>query len=170
MRRGINEDDTYRLIEKVRKTIPGVALRTTLIAGYPLETETEFRELKEFVRKSEFDRLGVFAYSHEEGTFAYRLKDKVPAGVKENRVSEIMEIQQEISFKLNRKKVGKTIKVIIDRIEGEYYIARTESDSPEVDNEVLIPAGDRDLTIGHFYNVKIISSDTFDLIAEIPDN
>ena len=170
MRRGINEDDTYRLIEKIRKTIPGVALRTTLIAGYPLETETEFRELKEFVRKSEFDRLGVFAYSHEEGTFAYRLKDKVPAGVKENRVSEIMEIQQEISYKMNSNKVGTIIKVIVDRKEGEYYIARTEYDSPEVDNEVLIPAGDRDLTIGHFYNVKIISSDTFDLVAEIPDN
>jgi len=168
MRRGIDKEGTIRLIDKIRDVIPGVAIRTSLITGYPGESEKEFNELKEFVEESRFDRLGVFTYSHEENTKAYSLKDTVPASIKEARVAEIMEIQQEISFTLNQQKIGKVIKVIIDRKEGDFYICRTEFDSPEIDNEVLIPAVNNNLTIGDFYHVRITSSDTFDLYAEFP--
>jgi len=168
MRRGIDKEGTIRLISKIRDVIPGVAIRTSLITGYPGETEKEFNELKEFVEESRFDRLGVFTYSHEENTKAYSLKDTVPAGIKEKRVAEIMETQQEISVTLNQKKIGKVFKVIIDRKEGDFYICRTEFDSPEIDNEVLIPVGNNNFTIGDFYHVRITSSDTFDLYAEFP--
>jgi ribosomal protein S12 methylthiotransferase len=168
MRRGIDKEGTIRLISKIRDVIPGVAIRTSLITGYPGETEKEFNELKEFVLESRFDRLGVFAYSHEENTKAYSLKDTVPAGIKETRVAEIMEIQQEIAFTMNQLKIGKVLKVIIDRKEGDFYIGRTEFDSPEIDNEVLIPAGNNNLTIGDFYHVRITLSDTFDLYGEFP--
>jgi ribosomal protein S12 methylthiotransferase len=166
MRRGIDKESTISLINKIRDTIPGAAIRTSLIVGYPGETEKEFLELKKFVQETKFDRLGVFIYSHEEGTTAYKLKDKVPAGIKEKRAGEIMEIQQELSFKLNKMKSGKLFKVIIDCIEGDYYIGRTEFDSPEIDNEVLIPVSGHPLSIGNFYNIKITSYDNFDLYGE----
>jgi ribosomal protein S12 methylthiotransferase len=168
MRRGIDKEGTIILINKIRDVIPGVAIRTSLITGYPGESEKEFNELKEFVLETGFDRLGVFSYSHEENTAAYSLKDTVPTGIKEKRVAEIMEIQQEISARLNNQKIGNVIKVIIDRKEGDFYICRTEFDSPEIDNEVLIPARNNNLNIGDFYHVRITSSDTFDLYAEFP--
>ena len=167
MRRGIDKEGTISLIKKIRDTIPGVAIRTSLMVGYPGETEKKFLELKEFVRESKFDRLGVFTYSHEEDTAAYLLKDKVPAGIKEKRAGELMEIQQELSLELNKIKIGKLFKVIIDRIDGDYFIGRTEFDSPEIDNEVLIPVSGNSFTIGNFYNVKITSSDNFDLYGEL---
>jgi ribosomal protein S12 methylthiotransferase len=166
MRRGIDKEGTINLVNKIRKTIPGVAIRTSLIVGYPGETDKEFRELKEFVQESRFERLGVFSYSHEEDTAAYSLKDKIPAVVKEKRVAELMEIQQEISHGLNEMKTGKIFKVIIDRKEGDYFIGRTEFDSPEIDNEVLIPVYGNPLNIGSFYDIKITSSDNFDLYGE----
>jgi ribosomal protein S12 methylthiotransferase len=166
MRRGIDKEGTINLINKIRHTVPGVAIRTSLIVGYPGETEKEFQELKEFVRKSRFDRLGIFTYSHEEDTAAYLLKDKVPADIKEKRAGEIMEIQQEISFELNQAKSGKVLKVIIDRKDGDYFIGRTEFDSPEIDNEVLIPVSGNPLSVGNFYNIRITSSDNFDLYGE----
>jgi ribosomal protein S12 methylthiotransferase len=166
MRRGIDKEGTISLINKIRDTIPGVAIRTSLIVGYPGETEKEFMELKEFVLESRFDRLGIFTYSHEEDTAAYLLKDKIPAGIKEKRAGELMEIQQEISLELNTMKSGKLFKVIIDRIDGDYFIGRTEFDSPEIDNEVLIPVSGNPLTIGDFYNIKITSADNFDLYGE----
>ena len=166
MKRGIDRKETMNLIGKIRSSIPGVAIRTSMIVGYPGETEKEFLELKEFVRESEFDRLGVFAYSHEEGTDSYALKDKVSPGIKEQRAGEIMEIQQEISSMLNEKKIGKVLNVIIDRKEDDFFIGRTEYDSPEIDNEVLIPAENNDLKPGNFYPVRISSSGAFDLFAE----
>ena len=166
MVRGIDKDDSIKLINKIRNAIPGIAIRTTLIVGYPGETEKEFTELKEFVREYKFDRLGVFTYSHEEGTAAFLLKDKLPPGVKEKRAAEIMEIQEEISLELNNRKIDKFYNVIIDRKEGDYFIGRTEIDSPEIDNEVLLPVSGNNLTIGNFYNVKIVSADNFDLYGE----
>jgi ribosomal protein S12 methylthiotransferase len=167
MRRGIDKEGTIKLINKIRDTIPGIAIRTSLIVGYPGETAKEFQELKEFVQESRFDRLGIFTYSHEEDTAAFLLKDKLTKGIKEKRAGEIMEIQQEISFELNNEKSGKVLKVIIDRKDGEYFIGRTEFDSPEIDNEVLIPVSGNPLSVGNFYNIKINSSDNFDLYGEI---
>jgi ribosomal protein S12 methylthiotransferase len=166
MRRGIDKEGTIKLINKIRNTIPGVAIRTSLIVGYPGESDKEFTELKEFVQGYKFDRLGVFTYSHEEDTTAFWLKDKSPAGVKEKRAAEIMKIQEEISLELNNRKINKFFKVIIDRKEGDFFIGRTEIDSPEIDNEVLLPVSDNNLTIGNFYTVKIISADNFDLYGE----
>lgn len=167
MKRHITAEDTYQLIRKIKDTVPGVALRTTLIVGYPGETEEDFIELLDFVREVRFDRLGVFQYSHEEHTGAYLLKDDVPEDVKQDRSDRIMMLQQEISNELNREKEGKTFKTIIDRKEGEHYIGRTEFDSPEVDNEVLIPVSGKPLQIGDFYNVTITKSDFFDLYGEV---
>jgi ribosomal protein S12 methylthiotransferase len=169
MRRGIDKEGTINLINKIRNMIPGVAIRTSLIVGYPGETEKEYLELKEFVQKSRFDRLGVFKYSHEEDTAAYLLKDKIPAAIKEKRAGDLMEIQQGISFELNKMKTGKLFKVIIDRKDGHYFIGRTEFDSPEIDNEVLIPVHGNPLDVGNFYDIKITSSDNFDLYGEFCD-
>ncbi|MCD8081527.1 MAG: 30S ribosomal protein S12 methylthiotransferase RimO [Bacteroides sp.] len=168
MRRHVTKEETYALLEKFRKEVPGIHLRTTLMVGYPGETEENFEELKEFVRKVRFDRMGAFAYSEEEGTFAAENQvDDVADEVKQARLGELMEIQQEISAQLAAAKVGQTLPVIIDRIEGDYYIGRTEFDSPEVDPEVLIRKEDADLEIGKFYRVEVMDSDDFDLFARI---
>lgn len=168
MRRHVTKEDTYKLIEEFRKEVPGIHLRTTLMVGHPGETEADFEELKDFVRKARFDRMGAFAYSEEEGTYsAANYEDSIPQEVKEKRLDELMAIQQGISAELSVAKVGQIMKVIIDRIEGDYYIGRTEFDSPEVDPEVLIEKQDRELEIGCFYNVRILSSDDFDLFGEI---
>lgn len=168
MRRHVAKEDTYKLIEEFRKEVPGIHLRTTLMVGHPGETEADFEELKDFVRKARFDRMGAFAYSEEEGTYsAANYEDSIPQEVKEKRLDELMAIQQGISAELSAAKVGQIMKVIIDRIEGDYYIGRTEFDSPEVDPEVLIEKQDRELEIGCFYNVRILSSDDFDLFGEI---
>lgn len=168
MRRHVTAEQTYRLIEKMRAEVPGIHLRTTLMVGHPGEGEKEFAELLDFVRWAKFDRMGAFAYSEEEGTYsAEHYEDDIPQEVKERRLDELMALQQEISEELSQKKVGQELKVILDRIEGVYYIGRTEFDSPEVDPEVLIPLSEGDLQIGNFYQVKITDSDAFDLYATI---
>lgn len=168
MRRHVTAEQTYRLIEKMRAEVPGIHLRTTLMVGHPGEGEKEFAELLDFVRWAKFDRMGAFAYSEEEGTYsAEHYEDDIPQEVKERRLDELMALQQEISKELSQKKVGQELKVILDRIEGDYYIGRTEFDSPEVDPEVLIPLSEGDLQIGNFYQVKITDSDAFDLYATI---
>lgn len=168
MRRHVTREDTYRLIEQFREEVPGIHLRTTLMVGHPGETETDFEELKEFVRFARFDRMGAFAYSEEEGTYAAKhYEDSIPQDMKQARLDELMDIQQGISAELSAGKVGKQLKVIIDRIEGDYYIGRTEFDSPEVDPEVLIACSGGELVIGNFYQVKVINSDDFDLFAQV---
>ena len=168
MQRHVNKEETYALIERIRKEVPGIALRTTLMVGFPGEGEAEFEELKEFVRWARFDRMGAFAYSEEEGTPAQKqFKDEVPDEVKQRRLSELMDLQQGISAEVQAEKVGKTLKVVIDRKEGEYYVGRTEYDSPEVDPEVLIPVADGVLRKGCFYNVQIVDSDDFDLYGKV---
>ena len=168
MRRHVTKKETYRLIEQFRKEVPGVHLRTTLMVGHPGETEEDFEELKEFVRKVRFDRMGAFTYSEEEGTYAAaNYEDSIPQELKQARLDELMAIQQGISTELSASKVGQKMKVIIDRIEGEYYIGRTEFDSPEVDPEVLIRREGGNLMIGNFYQVQVIDSDEFDLFGEI---
>jgi len=165
MRRGITAEKTEKLLRDFRSSVPDMAIRTTLICGYPGETEEDFQELKDFVRKYRFERLGVFTYSHEENTHAFMLDDNISQDVKEARVAEIMEIQQAISYELNQDKVGKTYKVLIDRKEGDHFVGRTEHDSPEVDNEVLISAADNYLRIGDFTMVKITSAEDYDLLG-----
>ena len=165
MRRGTTFEKTNALLAQMREKVPGMAIRTTLIVGYPGETEDDFEVLKNWVRDMRFDRLGCFTYSHEENTHAFKLEDDVPEEIKKERAEEIMAIQQEISAELNAEKVGKEFKVLIDRMEGQYYIGRTEFDSPDVDNEVLIE--EEYLKIGEFVNVKIISSTDYDLYAEV---
>lgn len=168
MRRHVTKAETYQLIEKFRTEVPGIHLRTTLMVGHPGETEEDFEELKEFVRKARFDRMGAFAYSEEEGTYsAEAYEDSIPGEVKQKRLSELMDIQQSISAELSAAKIGQTMKVIIDRIEGDYYIGRTEFDSPEVDPEVLIERENNNLKIGEFYQTEIINADDFDLYAKI---
>jgi ribosomal protein S12 methylthiotransferase len=163
MRRGTTREKTEDLIHTVRDKVPGIAIRTTMIVGHPGETEKEFGELTDFIEKSRFDRLGVFTYSHEESTHAHSLSDDVPEEEKQRRMEEVMELQQGISLELNQQKVGKTFKVLIDRKEGGSYIGRTEFDSPEVDNEVVIESPENYLRIGDFSNVKIHSATEFDL-------
>jgi ribosomal protein S12 methylthiotransferase len=167
MRRGITRQKTERLLQTIREKIPDITLRTTLIAGHPGETQTEFEEMMDFVEKSRFDRLGVFAYSHEEGTHAFSMQDVVPEKVKQNRTQAVMELQERISLEKNQQKIGKTMKVMIDRKEGAYFIGRTEADSPEVDNEVLIPAHDQYLRMGDFAAVKVTDAEAFDLFGEV---
>ena len=166
MRRGTSHEKTTNLIAEFRKSVPDMAIRTTLIVGYPGETEEIFQELKEWVAAMRFERLGVFAYSHEENTHAANLKDNVPEKVKQKRVSDIMDMQSQISFELNQEKVGKIFKVIIDRKDGNYFIGRTEFDSPDVDNEVLIDATENYVQVGKFANIKITSATEFDLYGE----
>lgn len=162
MRRGITRKRTEELVDMVRQKVPGIAFRTTLIAGHPGETEDDFEQLADFVKQSRFERLGIFTYSHEEGTHSHTLADDVPQEVKEERAATIMEIQQDISAQVNKSRVGQTLKVLIDRKEGNHFIGRTEFDSPEVDNEVLIPA-ENYVRIGDFVQVKITSAEEFDL-------
>lgn len=166
MNRGVTKAKTYRLLETLREKNPGIAIRTTLIVGYPYETDDHFEELKEFVKDQRFDRLGVFMYSPEEKTSAYYLHDAVPDEVKRARMEEIMEIQQEISMEKNQEKVGREFKVLIDRKEGDLYVGRSEFDSPEVDNEILIDSPEP-LKTGNFYQVKIDRADYFDLYGTL---
>lgn len=168
MRRHVTKEQTYQLIENFREEVPGIHLRTTLMVGHPGETEADFEELKEFVHKVRFDRMGAFAYSEEEGTFAANnYEDNISQEVKQVRLDELMAIQQEISSELSAAKIGRQMKVIIDRVEGDYYIGRTEFDSPEVDPEVLIERNGKQLIIGNFYQVEIVNSDDFDLYGRI---
>jgi len=170
MKRQITQQETRELIEHARRIVPDISIRTTLIVGFPGETEEEFQDLCTFVQEMEFDRLGVFQYSHEEDTFAHQMEDDVPAPIKEARAARIMEIQKEISFDKNQGKIGKTFKVLIDKKEGDYFVGRTESDSPEVDNEVLLSAKENYARIGDFVHVRIDDANEFDLFATIVKN
>ena len=170
MRRHVTKEETYKLIDEFRREVPGIHLRTTLMVGHPGETEEDFEQLKEFVKIAKFDRMGAFAYSEEEGTYsAENYDDDVPQEVKQKRLDELMAIQQEISAELSHKKIGKTFKVIIDRKEGDYYVGRTEFDSPEVDPEVLIKYEGKKLHEGNFYNVVIEDADDFDLYGRVSE-
>ncbi len=166
MRRGTTKEKTTQLLKTFRETVPGMAIRTTLIVGYPGETEEDFQTLKNWVQEMRFERLGCFTYSHEENTHAYQLVDDVPEEIKQQRANEIMEIQAQISWELNQEKIGQIYKVVIDRKEGNYFIGRTEYDSPDVDNEVLIDATIFYLKTGEFTTVKIIDASDYDLYAE----
>jgi ribosomal protein S12 methylthiotransferase len=166
MKRSHDRKETIAILNKLRNEIPGAVIRTTLIAGHPGETEQDFIDLKDFISGFRFDRLGVFAYSHEEDTYSYKeYKDEISEEIKESRVAELMEIQQNISAELNESAVGQTFKVIIDRKEGEFFIGRTEFDSPEIDQEVLI-GSEHKLIPGNFYNILITKSTEFDLYGE----
>jgi len=167
MRRGITREKTEELLDTIRTKVPGIAIRTTLIAGHPGETEAEFEEMMKFVETSRFDRLGVFPYSHEDNTHSYSMADDVPDDVKQERVDQLMDLQQGISLELNQQKIGKVMKVLIDRKEGESFYGRTEFDSPEVDNEVILDASKNYLRIGDFVTAKITAASEFDLIAEL---
>jgi len=166
MKRGTTQEKTTKLLKKFREAVPEMAIRTTLIVGYPSETEEDFQALKEFVKAMRFDRLGCFTYSHEENTTAYELADDVPEEVKLQRANEIMELQSQISWELNQAKVGKVFRCLIDRKEGNYFVGRTEYDSPDVDNEVLIDAKKHYVKIGDFTDVKIIEAADYDLYGE----
>ncbi len=168
MRRHTAKAETYALLNRIREEVPGICLRTTLLLGHPGETEADVEELKQFVQDMRFDRLGAFAYSDEEGTYANKhYTDDIPQEVKQQRVDEIMSLQEGIAAELNAEKVGKQLRVIIDRIEDGYYVGRTEFDSPEVDQEVLIKAESTTLSIGEFYDVEITAAETFDLYAKL---
>ena len=167
MHRHVTKEETYELLSRIRKEVPGIHIRTTLMVGHPGEGESDFEELKEFVRKARFERMGAFAYSEEEGTFsAEHYSDNIPEEVKQRRLDELMAVQEEIAAEINVSKVGQEMKVIIDREEEEYYIGRTEFDSPEVDPEVLI-GKEKPLIIGNFYTVRITDAQTFDLFGEV---
>ena len=168
MHRHVSKQETIDLLKTIRERVPGIHIRTTLMVGFPGETQEDFHELLEFVRTQRFERMGAFSYSEEEGTYsANNYEDDVPAEVKQRRLDELMILQQEISAEVEAEKVGKVLKVIIDRKEGDYYIGRTEFCSPEVDPEVLIKAGEKRLRVGCFYNVKITQSEEFDLYGEV---
>ncbi|QBR13779.1 30S ribosomal protein S12 methylthiotransferase RimO [Sphingobacterium sp. CZ-2] len=167
MRRGTNKQKQIDLVNKIRDKVPDIALRTTLICGYPGETEDDFQEMLEWVEDTRFDRLGCFTYSHEEKTHAYSLEDDVPEEVKQERVDQIMEVQQEISYDINQTKVGKEFKVLVDRVDGDFFIGRTEYDSPEVDNEVVLDAKTNYARIGDFVQVKVDRAEDFDLYGSI---
>lgn len=168
MKRHITKQETLDLIAAFRREVPGITLRTTLMVGFPGETDEDFEELMEFVRTVRFERMGAFAYSEEEGTYgADNYEDSVPAEVKQERLDRLMALQEEISAELSAEKVGKVFRIVIDRKEGDYYIGRTEYDSPEVDCEVLIRATENPLEIGSFHNAKVTAAEEFDLYAEI---
>ena len=167
MKRGASMEKINDLLQMFRDKVPEIAIRTTLIVGYPGETNEDYELLKEWVKNTKFDRLGCFKYSHEENTGAYKLIDDVPQKIKNERLNEIMEIQSQISWELNQKKIGKKFKVLIDRKRGNYYVGRTQYDSPDVDNEVLIQADTNFLRVGEFFDVKIIEASDFDLYAEV---
>jgi ribosomal protein S12 methylthiotransferase len=166
MRRNITRSEMTDIIHQIRETVPGICLRTTLIAGFPGETEKDVEDVKEFLQEHRFDRVGIFSYSHEENTSAHALEDNIPQEEKEARAQEIMEVQQEISLEKNQEKVGKTFKVIIDKKEAGRYIGRTEFDSVEVDNEVVIQSTKK-LPIGEFVNVKITKAYDYDIEGEV---
>ncbi|MCH2490977.1 MAG: 30S ribosomal protein S12 methylthiotransferase RimO [Flavobacteriales bacterium] len=170
MRRGTTKAKTTKLLQEFRKAVPEMAIRTTLIVGYPGETEEDFQTLKQWVEEMRFERLGCFTYSHEENTHAYSLEDDVPEDVKMDRANQIMEVQSQISWELNQEKIGKEYRVVIDRKEGSYFVGRTEFDSPDVDNEVLINAEEGYLRTGEFFTVKITAAEDFDLYAEVVKN
>lgn len=170
MRRGVTSNKTRDLLFKLRDKIPGLTLRTTLIAGYPNETEKDFEDLCGFIKEVRFDRLGVFTFSVEENTSSFILGNPVPEKIKLERKNKIMEIQKDISTEINTAFIGKSLKVLVDRIEGDYYVARSYRDAPEVDGEVLIPAKNNKLKTGEFYSVEINDSDEYDLYAELPGN
>ena len=167
MRRGITREKTENLIYSIRERIPNITLRTTLIVGHPGETDAHFTETYDFVERMRFDRLGVFTYSHEDDTHSFSMADDVPADTKQERADELMDLQQGISHELNQQKVGQTYKVLFDRKEGGYFIGRTEADSPEVDNEVLVPASGQYVRLGDFANVRIDRAEEFDLYGEV---
>jgi ribosomal protein S12 methylthiotransferase len=167
MKRGTSHDKTNTLLKSFREKVPNMAIRTTLIVGYPGETEKKFQELKQWVQDTKFDRLGVFTYSHEENTSAYDLEDDVPEKIKKARAEEIMDLQTHISWELNQEKIGKIFKVLFDRKEGDFFIGRTEFDSPDVDNEVLVRADETYIRIGDFANIKIEKTDHFDLYGVV---
>lgn len=168
MQRNVTKEDTYALVERLRSEVPGICLRTTMMVGFPGENDKEFEELIEFVKWAKFDRLGAFAYSEEEGTYAAEnYRDSISRKKKQERLDRLMQVQQRISTRLNEEKIGKSFRTIIDRIEGDYYIGRTEFDSPDVDTEVLIHTSERDLRIGEFYDVRITDATEFDLMGTI---
>ena len=167
MRRGVTREQTIEFVKKVRSYVPDIAFRSTFIVGFPGETEEQFDELIDFIKEMRFERAGVFAYSAEEGTPAYELEDDVPEDVKKARVDKFMDVQQDISLEINSKRLGRTEKVLIDRTEGGYYVGRTQYDSPEVDDEVLISMKDNKIEIGSFVNVKITQADYFDCYGEV---
>jgi ribosomal protein S12 methylthiotransferase len=167
MRRGTTREKTEELLQTIREKVPGIAIRTTMIAGHPGETEKEFQEMMTFIEKSRFERLGIFAYSHEENTHAYSMADDVPTEVKQQRTDAVMELQQSISLELNQQKIGSVQKVLIDRKEGGNFIGRTEFDSPEVDNEVIIDGKENYLRIGDFVSATITQATEFDLTGEV---
>lgn len=166
MRRGTTQAKTTKLLQDFRAAVPEMTIRTTLIVGYPGETEEDFQTLKSWVEEMRFERLGCFTYSHEENTHAFNLIDDVPEEVKQQRASEIMELQSQISWELNQEKVGKTLRCIIDRKEGKYFVGRSEFDSPDVDNEVLVDAAKHYLKVGEFVNLNIFEAADFDLYGE----
>ena len=168
MQRHVTKEDTYALIEKMRREVPGICIRTTMMVGFPGETDKDFEELMDFVKWAKFDRLGAFAYSEEDGTYAAEnYRDNVSKKKKQERLDRLMEVQQRISTRLNEEKVGKVFKTIIDRVEGDYYIGRTEFDSPDVDTEVLIHTGGGEMKIGEFYDVLITDATEFDLMGRV---
>jgi ribosomal protein S12 methylthiotransferase len=167
MKRGITREKTDALIQDIRMKVPDIAIRTTLITGFPGETPADHKELLKWIEQSRFERLGVFTYSHEENTSAFVLNDDVSAKTKKKRADEIMEVQSHISLELNESKIGKTFKVLIDKMEGDYYIGRTEFDSPEVDNEVVVPKSEGYLRVGDFADIEIVSAEHYDLIGKI---
>jgi ribosomal protein S12 methylthiotransferase len=170
MRRGITAEATHELIHQIRQHCPDAAIRTTLITGYPGEKGKDFELLKKFVEENRFERLGVFTYSHEENTPAFKLNDDVPDSVKRERADEIMELQEKISYDLNQDKIGTSVKVIIDRQEGDYYIGRTEHDSPDIDNEILVKKTEQNLQRGSLYNIKITGAESFDLYGSFTEH
>jgi ribosomal protein S12 methylthiotransferase len=167
MRRGTTQEKTTKLLKEFRAAVPNMTIRTTLIVGYPGETEEDYQILKQWVKDMRFERLGCFTYSHEENTHAYNLEDDVPQEIKQVRANEIMEIQSQISWELNQEKIGQVFKIVVDRKEGNFFVGRTEFDSPDVDNEVLIDATETYLKTGDYYNVKITEAEDFDLYAEV---
>ena len=168
MRRETSKKETYDLLNKIREKVPGIALRTTLMVGFPGETEEDFEELMDFVRTARFERMGAFAYSEEEQTYsAKHYEDDIPEEIKERRLDMLMQLQQDISASIHEEMVGKRYRVIIDKKENDYYIGRTEYSSPEVDPEVLIPCKDKRLTIGYFYDVTITDAVEFDLYGKV---
>lgn len=167
MRRGITKRRTYELLNTIKEQVPGITIRTTLLVGHPGETLEDFEELKQFIRDFKFDRLGVFTYSHEENTHAYTMPDEIPAEEKQRRAEELMALQEEISLAKNQEKIGQTIKVLFDRKEGQYFVGRTEADSPEVDNEVLVDAMENFVRVGDFANVLVTGAESFDLMGKI---
>ncbi|MEX0596868.1 MAG: TRAM domain-containing protein, partial [Candidatus Paceibacterota bacterium] len=166
-RRKVTNQDTRNIINEIRSIQPDIAIRTTMLVGFPGETRDDIEQLKEFIEEMRFERLGVFTYSHEEGTHGYKLEDTLTPEEKTERANEIMEMQQEISMELNDAKVGKTFKVLFDRKEGEHFVGRTEYDSPDVDNEVLIDAKKEYIAVGSFAQVKIVDATDFDLFGEL---